>query len=147
MPADRRLPARVPRRTALSGLAGLTGLVVVAGCDDKDTPTTAPTPSPDPDTVLVDRVLRHLAKAERLALSADQRALANLHATHIAALEGTPATPPAPGHAPVTDLRRHEQRLQHQLANAAAKAESGDLARLLASMSAAVSQQLAAGAA
>jgi hypothetical protein len=69
--------------------------------------------------------------------------LALLHRTHIEALDGDPATPP-PAATTISALRRTERRLQTQLVDASLAAESGGLARLLASMSAAVSQHLVA---
>ena len=56
--------------------------------------------------------------------------------------DGTLPTP-LPGPASETAVRRNEKRLQALLVEAAVAAESGTLARLLASMSAAVAQQLA----
>ena len=131
---------RLPRRAAL-GLAAA-GLAAVAGCDDR--PTQAPPETPDPDVALVDRVLRELVNAERLAVAAGLHDLGRLHRAHIAALGGDEPTPSA-ARASAAAVRRKEQRLQHHLAGAAAKAQSGALARLLASMSAAVAQRLAQG--
>ena len=130
---------RLPRRSALALAAGL---VVVAGCDDGETPTPAPTPTPDPDVELVDRVLAELKGAERLATAAGDGGLAALHRAHIEALDGTTPTGGPARRAGADAVRRREQRLQQHLESAALTAESGALARLLASMSAAVSQQL-----
>jgi hypothetical protein len=132
------------RRTTLA-LAAV-GLVAVAGCDDGDEKSPAPTvtPTPDPDTALVDRVLTELAGAERLASAAGELELAALHRAHIEALDGTPPTG-VPGRQVGADaVHEREQRLQAHLVEAAVAAESGELARLLASMSAAVSQRQAA---
>jgi hypothetical protein len=63
-----------------------------------------------------------------------------MHTAHLDALE---AAPPVPGTAaPLPQLLRSERQLQRFLVDAAMAAESGGLARLLASMSAAVSQHL-----
>jgi hypothetical protein len=157
----------VRRRTALA-LAGA-GLLAVAGCDGQGgsgagaTPTApvaggaselpgasatstaeSPTTPADPDQAVVEDVLAELVGAERLATAAGAVDLALLHRAHIHTLDGAP---PAPSRAPSgvsTDrLRRREERLHQVLVDAAMAAESGPLARLLASMSAAVSQQLA----
>jgi hypothetical protein len=129
------------RRTALTLAAA--GLVAVTGCDDGDRRTPAPTPTADPDVALVDEVLAHLKAAERVALSVGDSDLVALHRAHIEALDGTPPTG-RPGRMPRTDaLRRQEQKLQQHLESAALAAESGALAQVLASMSAAVSQRLA----
>ena len=134
---------RVPRRTALA--IATAGLVAVAGCDDGETPAPAATASPDPDVALVDGVLTELADAERLATAAGAIELAALHRAHIEALDGTPPTG-VPGRTAGSDaVRRREQRLQNHLESAALQAESGALARLLAAMSAAVSQRLSGG--
>jgi hypothetical protein len=129
------------RRTTLA-LAAAGGLVVVAGCDDGDErPAPAPSPSPSPDTALVDRVLIELAGAERVASAAGELELAALHRAHIEALDGTPPTH-EPGRTASKDaVDRREQRLQTHLVAAAVAAESGELARLIASMSAAVAQR------
>lgn len=136
-------PHLLARRTALT----LGAVAIVAtGCDDGDSsdPAGAPpaTPTPDPDTVLVDAVLADLARAETLALGAGFVDLAALHRAHIEALEG-PEAEPGTGGASKAAVRRAEQRLQRQLVQASLEAESGALARLLASMSAAVAQRLA----
>jgi hypothetical protein len=131
----------LPRRTALTLAAA--GLVAVTGCDDGDQPTPAPTPTPDPDVALVDHVLAELAAAQRLTAAVGDADLTALHRAHIEALDGAPPKGRL-GDMPRTDaVRRAEQKLQKHLESAALAAESGALARLLASMSAAVSQRLA----
>jgi hypothetical protein len=133
---------RLHRRSALALAAA--GAVAVAGCDDDPTPTPLATPTADPDVALVDRVLVQLRGAERVARAAGEADLAALHRAHIAALDGTPPTgSPALKTAPGA-VGTREKRLQQHLADAALQARSGALARLLASMSAAVSQRLAA---
>lgn len=139
MPADPLLSRR-----ALLGVGTIT-LTALAGCasDSDPTPESAPKTSDDPDQDLVDRVLDELAGAEQLAIAAGVATLALLHRTHIEALDGSPV-PPTPGATTMAALRRTERRLQTQLTDASLAAESGGLARLLASMSAAVSQHLVA---
>lgn len=135
-------PHLLARRTALT-LGAVT--IAASGCDDGDSsdPVGAPssTPAPDPDTVLVESVLADLGRAEALALGAGFADLAGLHRAHIEALDGPEASSPA-GRASRESVRRAEQRLQRQLVQASVAAESGALAQLLASMSAAVSQRL-----
>ncbi|GAA4757577.1 hypothetical protein GCM10023350_48940 [Nocardioides endophyticus] len=131
-------------RRALLGVGTIT-LATLSGCaDDGDpAPASAPATSDDPDQDLIDRVLDELAGAEQLATAAGVSELALLHRTHIEALDGTPPSP-SPGSATMAALQRTERRLQSQLVDASLAAESGGLARLLASMSAAVSQRLVA---
>lgn len=132
-------PRLVSRRTTLAlGAAA----IAVSGCDDGDSSDPQPPPAPDPDVALVDDVLFELAGAERLAYAGGFVDLAALHRAHIEALDG-PETQLAPGHATKAAVRRNETRLQRILVHASMTAESGALARLLASMSAALSQVLA----
>jgi hypothetical protein len=140
VPAGRRLLSR--RTTLALGVVGAAG-VLVAGCDDDtDAPASTPTPAEDPDGDLVDSVLEELSGAYRMTFAGGFPALTAMHAAHIAALEGTPPTP-APGHTTAAAVRRNEQRIQAFLVESAMGADSGALARLLASMSAAVAQRLA----
>jgi hypothetical protein len=154
------------RRAALGG--ALASLAVVSACDVTQptdhsgaasgprSGTPAPTPTEDPDAALVDRVLVELgevsalvAAATRFApLRASMRTLGELHAAHRDALDGGPVTgrSPAAFAGAAEALRRvraREQQTQRRLAGWAVAAESGALARLLASMSAGVAQQLA----
>lgn len=154
------MPARpviTTRRTALVATVGLAGLAV-GGCtsDSPDDPTdgqgtsTAPV---DADQALVDDVVDRLSTALSTVVMAGDgsrplaRELAGfkrLHTAHLDALGGDSrwfayeATAPGRG-----EVLAAEARLQRFLATAAVRAESGALARLLASMSAAVAQQLA----
>jgi hypothetical protein len=75
--------------------------------------------------------------------------LAKVHRAHLEAL-GSSERPDRPGPRRAADadaalalVQRREQRLRGLLADRAVEAQSGRLARLLASMSAAVAQQLA----
>lgn len=137
-------PLPLARRTALT--LGAVAFVV-SGCDDGDKtdPTGAPsaTSAPDPDVALVDAVLVDLARAESVALGAGMADLVALHRAHIEALDGPEEVATGTGVATKEAVRRSEQRLQKQLVQASVAAESGALARLFASMSAAVSQRLA----
>ena len=116
------------------------------------------TPPEDPDTALVDEVLADLGELAALVaagsrfapLRAPMRALAALHAAHVEALDGEPVAGRSPGvgfAGPAEALRRvraGEQQAQRRLADWSVAAESGALARLLASMSAGVAQHLVA---
>ena len=118
----------------------------------------ASTPPEDPDAALVDEVLAGLGELAALVaagarfapLRAPMRALAALHAAHLEALDGEPVAGRSPGirfAGPAEALRRvraAEQQAQRRLADWSVAAESGALARLLASMSAAVAQHLVA---
>ena len=146
MPLGPRLPRRSALRAGLVG--GLAGLVVLTGCDDRgetSSPgsTSGSSPSVDPDSALVDEVLAELAVAEQTASAAGELELATLHRAHIEALDGEVPTEAAGRRPSAEVVRRREQLLQAHLVDAAMAAQSGALARLLASMSAAVSQRLA----
>jgi hypothetical protein len=156
-------PLTATRRAALAVTAGLGGLAV-AGCttDDGDPPTstsTASAPSVDADAALVSEVAGRVAAADALVrqvlrdsplLRSDLDPLRRMHEAHLEALGGHdgPARSSRPPRGRPADALRQvatsEQRLQRSLATAAVRAESGTLAKLLASMSAAVAQQLAA---
>ena len=114
-------------------------------------------PAEDPDAALVDEVLADLGELAALVaagarfapLRAPMRTLAALHAAHVEALDGEPFAGRSPGvrfTGPAEALRRvraGEQQAQRRLADWSVAAESGALARLLASMSAGVAQHLA----
>jgi hypothetical protein len=154
------------RRTVVAGLAAT---ALAAGCDSGDD-IAPPTPSgssstsasttlsssptqaaPSPDEALVDEALTRLgaaigvlAAARRApALRAAVTPVLQAHRAHVAALEGEPepTAAAAPG---LGAVRQSERALQASLADAAGRAESGALARLLASMSASTAQHLAA---
>jgi hypothetical protein len=158
------------RRATLGG--ALASLAAVASCDlapsadrpgeaagtASDTRSGGPksSTSADPDAALVDSVLAELGELSGLvaagstyaSLRTPLRALSELHAAHVEALDGEPAVGEAPTVAfagPSDALRRvraREQQAQRRLAGWAVAAESGALARLLASMSAGVAQHL-----
>ena len=109
------------------------------------------------DAALVDDVLGELAAATGVVLAAqrgarrlraDLRPLLVLHGEHVRLLGARlPVDPDDAGRRRdarerLAAVRRREQRLQRVLADAAVAADSGALARLLASMSAAVAQRL-----
>jgi hypothetical protein len=160
----------VRRRTAVAGaLGGLAVAVLAAGCDhgddlappQADSSSATATPSSQasdqtPDEALVDEVLGRLTHAV-LVLTHARKApqvgkafvpLIVAHRRHISVLEGDlpdkapPGPPPDPA-ASLHTVRRSEHQLQAALADAAVRAESGALARLLASMSASVTQYVA----
>ena len=128
----------VHRRTAIA--LGAAGLAVLTGCDDDDKEPAA-TPAPDPDEALVEKVVGEISAAFRAATRAGEVDLVRLHRAHLRALDSAPIHG-ADDRMPGLALRERERVLQADLANASMAAQSGELARLLASMSAAVSQQL-----
>jgi hypothetical protein len=113
--------------------------------------------APDPDEALVARTREDVAQTAALVAAAGQgrpalrRELApyrRLHAAHLAALPGdvlevAPVRVRGNAAAARRRVRRDEQALQGRLADAAVEADSGRLAALLASMSAAIGQRLA----
>jgi hypothetical protein len=159
---SRRPVPRTTRRTALGGT--LAGVAVLAGCDlgdlGSDDPDSAPTPSSgpdDPDASLVEDVADEVAATLLLVETLRRRhgslrrplgGLAHVHDAHLEVLgasrrsERKPPPTSNAGEAQVM-LRARELRHQRLLADRAVAAQSGRLARLLASMSAAVAQQLA----
>jgi hypothetical protein len=155
-----RPPLAATRRTALGG--ALLGLGAT-GCR-LDRPSTrrgaaAATAEQDPDAALVDEVLAELTALSRLtasvarqvpALRGAARALEDLHRAHREALgDELPAPAPAGVQRPpdaaaaLRLLRRRELQAQRRLVDWSVAARSGALARLLASMSAGVAQQVA----
>ena len=123
------------RRTTLA--LGAAGLLSVSACGSA--PPAAPGDA-TADETLVEEVVAQITATATVAAGVPR--LAALHAAHLEAL-GAPA--PAVSGATATDaqVRTAERGLQRHLVDAALRAESGPLARLLASMSAAISQQLA----
>jgi hypothetical protein len=158
--------------TRRGALGGAIGLVLVSACDvddlrppeDQTTPVPSPTPGatgtpePDADTALAEDTAHSMVAALVLAtgvrrafprLRGPLQPLVRMHRAHLAVLEAPDdRSVPAPdvGGTPaeaVAAVRTAEQALQEVLATAAVEAQSGALARLLASMSASVSQHLA----
>jgi hypothetical protein len=150
------------RRTALAGAVG--SALALAACDGGE-PAASPSPTAastslapaDPDQALVAQVVAELdeliaftvaAAAARRAVAAWPAAFETLHRAHRSVLTEeeaqTPATRVRGSAGEVLDrVTRREERARRQLAEWAVAAQSGRLARLLASMSAAVAQQLA----
>jgi hypothetical protein len=123
------------------------------------TSTTSTSPSPaekTPDEALVDSTIAQLTAALGVLATARRirplrptlAPLVRAHRRHVEVLEGEPqrsaAPKPADPAAALLAVRRSEKRLQAALADAAGRAESGALAKLLASMSASTTQYLAA---
>lgn len=157
------------RPTRRGALAGTLLAVTISGCDaiapSEPTPTkpqsddVVATPA-DPDEVLVADARTALAQAsllvdstvrKRPGLTDELTGFAGLHVRHLRALESRRPRGRTPVRGDAAAVRRRvrvaETRLQASLATAAVAAESGQLAALLASMSAAIAQELAAGAA
>ena len=169
-PTASRTARGLSRRTAVGGLATLTA-ALVTGCtaDRPSPPPTGPaaptgTPPPEPDVALamavlrdeqamLDRLLATLRKHPRLAGTvAGARAAHRAHidllaeavpagvASHGPARRRTPPVADGPA-AALAALVRAEDRLAAQDRRSALTAESGALARVLASMAAAAAQQ------
>ncbi len=166
----REAASRLTRRTLVLGVIGSAAGLAVAGCSsDDDTARRAPetTASPSPDVAVATTALAEI-RAVRVAVSAtlarfpENRATlapwVTLHRTHEATLVdavpagAAPTTSPAAYAVPhkrekaLARLAVREQRLHATLDELAVKAQSGQFARLLASMGAALHQR-AAGAA
>jgi hypothetical protein len=157
--------SRLSRRTLVLGVVGGAAGLAVAGCSsDDDTPGKAPetAPSPSPDVAVATSALAEI-RAVRVAVTAtlarfpENRAtlspLVALHRTHEATLAdavpdgAAPTTSPAAYAVPrkrekaLARLTAREQRLHATLDELAVKAQSGQFARLLASMGAALHQR------
>lgn len=136
-------PRLLTRRTTLA-LAGA-GLVALTACDHPDEAVPPKTePTTDPDQTLVDGVIEKQRDAWQGAVLASAFDTAAMHEAHLQALGGSTPTPAA-GRMPIHRLHKVERRLRRDLVDAAMDARSGELARLLASMSAAVAQRLGSG--
>jgi len=152
------LPIRSTRRTLLGA-----GLLALGGCTldrDPESPTASGTPQltdQEYDERLVDQVSTSttaaLAFIEQASARFDQvtvalSALVGLHEAHLSALSivtpppVTPVPVPAQQGSAMARLRSLEQDLQAELAAASGNARSGQLARVLAGMSAGVAQQV-----
>jgi hypothetical protein len=150
-------------------LGGVLGVVATTACDvddlrpPEDGPTPSPPPSassaPDSDAALVTSVAVAILSANDLvgvvrrrhpALEASAGSFARMHRRHLGVLQPTgdlktrtATRVPSSAAVALKELRGAELGLRRQLARASVQADSGALARLLASMSAAVSQHLA----
>jgi hypothetical protein len=157
VPARPRVTAT--RRATLGG--ALLGLGAAAGCDldppGKEPTGAGPSVDGDPDTALVEKVLAELARltglvsvvaSEHPRLAPAMADLRALHVAHRTALGGEPGHEAASGgvHTGADEalrlVRTRERRAQGLLADWSVRAESGALARLLASMSAGIAQRL-----
>lgn len=175
MPAAATLPdpVRVTRRRVLgAGAAVGSAALGASACDlavgpeegaapvPTKGPGTAVAADPTPDQRLLAGVAEDIATAAavvrgarrgRPALRRSLRGLTRLHRAHLAELPvdvaggGDRVRVAGDDARALQQVRSAEQRLQRRLADAAVAAESGSLAALLASMSAAVAQQLASG--
>ena len=160
MPASPRLS----RRTTLVGAFGGTiAALALTGCDADDLKphdaepgaSTSATPhQPTADEALVSTVVAQVQvalvaadQARRVhALRAPLGPLVKTHRAHLALLDPRTkpsAAPSKPVPKPLEALVAAETALQQQLSNTAVQAESGALARALASMSASIAQHLA----
>ena len=161
------LAARATRRGVVGGLLlGVTATSCELDPPRDDPATSGPGPTDassagtdDPDARLVRQVVAALGTALAVAdgiartrppLTREVAPWRQLHRAHLEALEGRGRVRPQRLRGSATDLRarlrRQEAGLQRLLADAALAARSGALASLLATMSAAVAQQLAADA-
>jgi hypothetical protein len=154
---------RLTRRTTLG--TALLGVTALTGCDlgdpGSDDPDSSPLPreSDEPDAELVEAVLADIVATSLLVDSVRRRHdslrgplthLTRVHTAHLEVLGGesrgrSGRSPAAPRNASAALARLEQRELRHQrlLADRALAAQSGRLARLLASMSAAIAQQLA----
>lgn len=161
---------QLTRRALLAGGAGVVVVAGVAGCalnnplSDQKTPAAQAVRELAPDVaVAVEAVTRIKVAAVSVAatgqahpaLSGRLAGLGGLHQAHLSALEDAvpdrvdtsagavpPPVPPKPALA-VAQVLAAEHVLHDQLVALALRAESGPFARLLGSMAAGVSQQLA----
>jgi hypothetical protein len=136
------------RRTVQGALAG-TLVLPLTGCDLLPGPTPTAPPAPTSDELLVDTVTAQIRTVRGLAAAAPgAQSLVDVHDAHLGALGApapsgsTPATPAVPPPTPA-DLRAAEVALETTLTQAAAGADDGGLARLLASMAASTAQHVA----
>jgi hypothetical protein len=158
--------ARLSRRTVIAGVLGSAAGIAVTGCSDDGSTAGKPSTSPagmSPDVAVATTALAEI-RAVREAVSATLArypatrsvlgSLVTLHRTHEATLvdavpdRASPSAAPAPYAVPhqrekaLTTLARREQRLHDALDALAMRAQSGQFARLLASMGAALHQRL-----
>jgi hypothetical protein len=147
------------RRTAVG--AALAGLAAVSGCDAGRHGTSGSpgvSATADPDSALVDDVVGELTDLAGLVASVATayprlapalKPFRELHAAHLEILGAEASTASAdagslPGPSPaLQEVRLREQRSQRRLVDASVAARSGDLARVLACMSAGAAQRLA----
>jgi hypothetical protein len=147
---------RASRRTALGVLALLPFLTACSGRVDDAVdrlrgPETTPPAPPNPDAAGVAAVARAIADV-RGAISpyaGSQPVVADLvalHTAHLRALAASPAHTTSPSLAPgesVAEVRQRETALAQLITARAVAAHDPELARLLASMAAAIGQRTA----
>jgi hypothetical protein len=143
------------RRTALGGaIAGLVALTSCDSDDEPDNPGSEPTTAPpvDADADLVHDVVVRIGEALALLKAARDsspvlgralRPFVELHHAHLAALDAEEDRRSRGRQGDLDAVRRTEATLQRRLVEASVRAESGALAKLLASMAAAIAQHLA----
>jgi uncharacterized lipoprotein YajG len=123
-------------------MAGAT--VVLAACDFDPPSARRPTPPPpDPDQHVVDAARAELSDLiSRLSATSGASALVACHRTQLAALGGEPP-PVAPRSRPFTHTQTvtRERRASRRFAGWARTCQDGDLARVLASVSAGIQMQ------
>lgn len=168
--SNRRSVRTIGRRGLLMAGAGA-GVAVIGGCslnnpfDSDKTPAIEAIADLDPDVALAVTAVGALLEADARAdlaartfpgLHGRLAGVVALHAAHLDALrdavpEGVDPAPEIPTLTPPTTRRaaleqqdQAERTLHDQLVGFALRAESGPFARLLGTMAAAVSQQLAA---
>jgi hypothetical protein len=147
-------PPRASRRTALGALALLPLLAACSGrvddaVDRLRAPETTPPAPPNPDAAAVAEVAGAIASV-RDTIAADAGSqpvvadLVALHTAHLRALSAAPAhATPSSSPAPVAEVRTRETALAQLITARAVAAHDPELARLLASMAAAIGQRVA----
>ena len=163
LPPDRSETGAVGRRAVVTGLAGAS-VLALTGCDggspDNDLPGTSEAQEDADSRVVRDALSASLAAAARLGplatgtLRPRLAPLIAMHRAHAAALstassaDGPPSTSvsgtAAPSSPAVAGARQVETEAHDRLVALAQRAQSGQLARLLASMAAGISQRLVA---
>jgi hypothetical protein len=123
---------------------GVVTAVVVTGCDlDPSSPAPAAQPPPDADQVIVTSARAELSGLiRRLGGDGGQAALVAVHRVQLAALQGEP--PPVGPRRRSLDRTRVvalERRAADRFSRWARTCESGDLARVLASIAAGIRMQ------
>lgn len=160
--SDPHHPTRLTRRATLGSAAALAGALSVslAGCEwGPPDQVDAPEAKQDSDDMLAQNAAERIGAMVRLIeavppsftqLAQPLVPLLALHKAHLAAVDPTDvagsmpiAVAPASPAAALAQVREHELALQRGLTADATAATSGQLARTLASMAAAVAQQLA----
>ena len=131
-------------RRALLLSAGAVTAAGLAGCD-LDPTSSAPgaEPSPDPDQAIVTAARAELSDLiVRLGAGTGTAALVAVHRVQLAALQGEPPTV-AGGGRPLTRAQTvaRERRAAVRFTRWATTSESGDLARVLASIAAGIRMQ------